>query len=102
MTKDEIDFKQTVGLLFVLSLMFFLTHELTHVSIAKDYNCQDISVHPYPDLETNSLMYTSYDCSNLGKGAYLAFHSDQQMVEAVGYQLYAAIMMILSVFFIKL
>lgn len=100
MNKIHKDIFYEVGFILILFLVLMVAHERTHVSIAQDYGCEtDMNV--VPSIQQEYLMSVDYDCSNLTKTEAALHHSDQQTVEAIGYQLYALLTVLLILYYVK-
>lgn len=69
----------------LLILVFMFTHEFTHVSVAKDFDCQ-ASMDLLPDK--NGFMSVHSKCQNLSEQEWIAFKQAQSQVESTGYQLF--------------
>lgn len=102
MKENHKQFLFHLGLIIALFTSFSVVHELTHKTVAENYNCQNTSIDYTPSIEEGYFMATFYSCPDLTKQEALHLKSDQNMVEAVGYQLFAALVVLLSVLYANL
>lgn len=74
-----------------LSSIFIVSHEMTHASVYEDFNCFNVEVN-IPDLDDQRyLASTEATCIN---SSYPEVKVAQQNVEASGYQLFPAYLLL--------